>query len=158
VSPVQDLRPRCCQRWCDACFHEHFLDVLTPSAVYVAEDARGLGVGIRPAAHADFQSGVVSEPATHERLEALFARVIPLEVSDDRFRCRLFPMLDHPSMKSAEIAEVPIETATRDPELARQHIRLQSLEALACERGQSEIDPVLRCQSFGHELHHTVLY
>jgi hypothetical protein len=54
-----------------------------------------------------------------EHVEAFFARRIPLEVSNDGFRGHLSPMLDHPAMKSAEIAEVPMEAAARDAELAR---------------------------------------
>src|SRR5262245_12411683 len=84
-------------------------------------------------------------------IEALFAYVIPLDVGDDSLRCDLFPMLDHPSMKIAEIPEVPIETAARDAELARKHIHLQSTDALVGERCQSEINPVVGRQPFSHE-------
>src|SRR5262245_66259921 len=87
-----------------------------------------------------------------ERLEAFFARFIPLEVTNNRFRRRLSPMLDHLGMKGAEVAEVPIEAAARDAELARKHICLESSEALARERCQCEVDPVLRSQPFGHEV------
>src|SRR5262245_27745356 len=68
-------------------------------------------------------------------------------------------MLDHPGMKTAEVLEVPIEAAARDAELARKHIRLESIEALARERCQGEVDPVLRGQSLGHEVapYNTVL-
>src|SRR5262249_22555700 len=158
VGPVQELRARCCQRRCDARVDEHLLHVLPPSAIDVAEDARGLGVVVRPAAHADFQYGVVSEATAHERIETLFDRVIPLEVGDDRFRCPLSPVLDHPGMKRAEVAEMPIEAAARDAELAGEHIRLQGIEALLRERCESEVDPVLRGQSVGHESYHTALY
>src|SRR5262245_38019737 len=87
-----------------------------------------------------------------ERLEAFFARFIPLEVTNNRFRRRLSPMLDNLGMKGAEVAEVPIEAAARDAELARKHICLESSEALARERCQCEVDPDLRSQPFGHEV------
>src|SRR5262245_48055626 len=151
VGPIEELCACCCQQRCDARFYQHLLHVLSPSAVYVAEDSRHLGVVVRPGAHSDFQYDVVSEPMARESIEALFAYVIPLNVGDDPLRRDLFPMLDHPSMKIAEIPEVPIEAAARDAELARKHIHLQSTDALVGERGQSEINPVLGRQPFGHE-------
>ena len=54
-------------------------------------------------------------------------------------------------MKSPEVGEVPIEAAARDAKLARKHIRLQSVEALVCERPYGEINPVLYGQSLGHD-------
>src|SRR5262249_11756347 len=125
--------------------------VLPPSAVYVPQGSRGLGVIVRPRTHADFQHGVVSQPTTQERNETLFARLIPLEVNNDRFRRHLSPVLNYPGMKSAEVAEVPIEAAARDAELARKHIRLQSIEALSRERCEGKINPVLCGQSLGHD-------
>ena len=59
-----------------------------------ARAASALLVG--PSAHADFQGGTVSEPMAPERLEALFAGLKSLDVSDDRFRGDPFPMLDYP--------------------------------------------------------------
>src|SRR5262249_9553050 len=95
--------------------------------------------------------GAVSERVAQERIEAFVARPVPLDVGDDPFRGHLFPARDHAGMKSIKIGEVPIETAARDAELARQHVRLESIGALASERGQAEIDPVLSGQAPGHD-------
>src|SRR5262245_8397975 len=59
-------------------------------------------------------------------------------------------MRDHAGVKRAQLGEVPVEAAARDAELARQDIRLQSVEALARQRRQGEIDPVSSSQSLGH--------
>src|SRR5262249_34285503 len=152
IGPIQQLSPGCRQRRRDARFYEYSLHVLPPSTIYVPQGSRGLDVIVRPSAHADFQYGVVSQPTTQEHIEALFARLIPLEVSNDRFRRHLSPMLDYPGMKSAEVAEVPIEAAARDAKLARKHFRLQSIEALVRERCYGEINPVSCRQSFGHKV------
>ena len=151
VSPIEELRACCRQRRRDACSYEQLLYILLSSVIYVAYGSRGLGVVVGPSAHADFQGGTVSEPMAPERREALFAGLKSLDVSDDRFRGDLFPMLDHPGMKSAEVGEVPIEAAARDAKLARKHIRFQSIEALVCERPHGEINPVLYGQSLGHD-------
>jgi Putative transposase len=133
IGPIQQLRPRCGQPRRDAGLCKHPLHVFPPSAVYVPQRSRGLGIIVRPSAHANFQCSPVPDTA-QERLEAFFARVITLEVGNDRLRRRLFPMLDHSGMKSGEVLEVPIEAATRDAKLARKHIGLESIEALARER------------------------
>src|SRR5689334_18187357 len=85
-----------------------------------------------------------------ERIEALFVRLVPLDISDDGFRRDRCPALDHAGMKSTEIGEVPIETPPRDAEPAREHVRLQRIEALVREPRQAEIDPVLCRQALGH--------
>ena len=108
IGPIQDLRARCRQRWCDSSFQQHPLYVPTPSAIDVVEGSRGIGVVFRPGAHADFQCGAVSERMAQERIETAFLRLIPLDVGDDRFRGYLFPVLDHAGMKSAEVGKVPI--------------------------------------------------
>ena len=43
-------------------------------------------------------------------------------------------------------------TLTNYAEVARKDIRLESIEAIARERRQREINPVLRGQSLGHEV------
>src|SRR5262245_43781218 len=83
-------------------------------------------------------------------IEALFGRLISLDISDDGLRCHLFPMLDHASVKSLEVREMPIEAATRDAELTREHVGLQSVAALMRQCLQCEIDPGLSGQSLGH--------
>src|SRR5262245_17902420 len=60
-------------------------------------------------------------------------------------------MRDHPLMKRAQLGEVPVEAAARDAKLARQNIRLERVEALARQRRQSGIDPVLSRQPLGHK-------
>src|SRR6185295_11906772 len=76
--------------------------------------------------------------------------LVALDGGDDRLGCHHSPVLDRPGMKGAEVGEVPIEAATRDAELAGQHVRLECIRALVRERGQCEIDPVLRRQPSAH--------
>ncbi len=134
VGPVKQLRARCSQRRHDAGYREHLLYVRLASAIYVAQDSRGLRVLLGPAPHADFQQAAVPESAAQQDIKALLARVILFEISDYRFRRCLSPMLDHLGMEGIELAEVPIEATARDAKLARKDIRLQSLEPFACQR------------------------
>jgi hypothetical protein len=150
VGPIQKLRARCRHRRRHACFREQLFDIGPSSAVYVVQDPRGHGVLFRPGPHANLEQGGMSERATQQHIETLFSRVIALKARDDRFRRHLPPMPDHPSMKSSELGEVPIEAAARHAELARKDVRLEGLEALARQRLQREIDPVLRGQPFCH--------
>src|SRR6185295_10602148 len=150
VAPVEELRARRRLHLRDAGFYEHPLDVLLPPAIYVAHGAGRLRVRVRPGAHADLQHGGARERAAQECIEALLARLVPLDVGDDRLGCHRSPVLDRPGMKGAEVGEVPIEAATRDAELAGQHVRLECIRALVRERGQCEIDPVLRRQPSAH--------
>jgi hypothetical protein len=139
------LRARYGERRGDASINEHLPNVRLPSPIYVVDDSRGLRVLISPTSHADFKEAAVPESAAQQDIQALLGRFILREICDNRFSRRLSPMRNHLGMKGAEFAEVPVEAATRDAELARKDICLQGLETLADERFQSEINPVLGC-------------
>src|SRR5581483_1278454 len=93
----------------------------------------------------------MSKRMAQERNEAFLERIMLLDVSNDGLRCRLLPVLDHASMKGVEIGEMPIKAATRNTQLARQHVSLQRLEALTCQRPQGELNPVSSRQAFVHQ-------